>query len=400
MKKLILIIVVIMMFGFNVEVKAETLRSLKNKLDTALSDLTKAEKQTNLTTSEIAQTKQNIKNIRNTINNISKEMVNLTNEITKLEVDIEAKDEEIKRIMNYVQVSSGENAYLEYAFGAQDFTDFIYRASVAEQLSKYNDKLIQEFTQMIKDNKTKQEQLKVKQANMEKEQVKLGADLLKLNDRLNALSDETMSIEDEIKMQKEIIKVYEDRGCKLDEDIRSCGMATLPTTTQLYRPIVSGKMTSDFGERTYKLHGKWVSDFHSGVDLSQSGTVKVYSAGIGMVAGITHRSSCGGNRVYVQHKLKNGVTYTTSYVHLRSINVKQGQLVTRDTVIGIMGGASSEWWDRCSSGQHLHFSIAKGLYLTDYSNWNTYTSKQINPALLINFPNGLYIPFYDRITRY
>ena len=47
--------------------------------------------------------------------------------------------------MKFVQISNGETNYLEYIFGATDFTDFIYRVSVAEQLGEYNDRLIKEY---------------------------------------------------------------------------------------------------------------------------------------------------------------------------------------------------------------------------------------------------------------
>ena len=52
----------------------------------------------------------------------------------------------------------GESAYLEYTFGARDFTDFIYRTAVAEQLTKYNETLIDEFNKSIEESKQKQEE--------------------------------------------------------------------------------------------------------------------------------------------------------------------------------------------------------------------------------------------------
>jgi murein DD-endopeptidase MepM/ murein hydrolase activator NlpD len=400
--KLIVFILIVLLISYN-PVKAETLRTLKDKLDKTLIELKENETQTKLTEQDIKNTRASINTARTNITNMSNEMVKLTEEITSLEKDILSKEEEIKKIMSYVQVSTGENAYLEYAFGAEDFTDFIYRASIAEQMTKYNDELIKEFTGMISANNKRKEELKQKQTKLEEQQVLLSRNLARLSNKLDELSDETMSIEDEIKMQKEIIKVYEDRGCKLDEDIRTCGRATLPTTTQLYRPIMSGYVTSEFGNRCFMLNGKRRCDFHSGIDLSTNspGEVNVYAAGTGMVVGITYRSSCGGNRVYVQHKFRNGKTYTTSYVHLRTVNVKEGQVVTRDTVIGLMGGdPSREWWDKCSTGRHLHFSIASGLYLTDYTSWSTYQSKQMNPRLVINFPSGTRNWFYDRISKY
>ena len=126
-------------------------------------------------------------------------------------------------------------------------------------------------------------------------------------------------------------------------------------------------------------------------------TIACVAAGI--VAGIIWKSSCGGNRIYIHHKI-NGVTYTTSYVHLRSILVSVGDTVTKDTKIAIMGGDPSvETWDKCSTGRHLHFATAYGLYLTDYTSWNTYIAKSVNPRTLVNFPQRG-TRFTNRTTKY
>lgn len=44
-----------------------------------------------------------------------------------------------------MQISEGDNVYLEYIFEATSFTDFIYRSAIVEQLTKYNDELIDDM---------------------------------------------------------------------------------------------------------------------------------------------------------------------------------------------------------------------------------------------------------------
>ncbi len=384
-------------------VQAQTLRDLKNELDAKLEEYQNNQEEQQLTQDQIDSINANINSIRANITNINNEIVELSKEIEDLEVDIEEKDKQIKEIMNFVQISNGESAYLEYAFGAQDFTDFIYRVAVSEQLSKYNSDLIDEYNQMIEDNKQKQIDLDAKKENLSAQQVSLNAELDKLGEQMNSLLDTSISIEEEIKLQRELIQIYEDRGCDLDEDIKTCGRELLPTTTAFYRPLETGYITSEYGDRCYSLNGKWTCSFHSGLDFStsQKENTPVYAVGTGLVVGMTIRSSCGGNMVYVQHRLSNGQTYTSGYAHLRSINVSKGDVVTRDTVIGIMGGdPNREWWDKCSTGGHVHIIMANGLYLTDYSSWSTFMSKTFNPRIMINTPSGLYNWFYDRLSKY
>ena len=78
---------------------------------------------------------------------------------------------------------------------------------------------------------------------------------------------------------------------------------------------------------------------------------------------------------------------------MRARYVKVGDVVSKDTQIGIMGGTPSE--DTCSTGPHLHFMLARGLYLIDYTSFNSHA---IDPRSVINFPTGK--RFTDRYTKY
>ena len=195
-----------------------------------------------------------------------------------------------------------------------------------------------------------------------------------------------------------IIWIHEkEYGCKDTDDLDVCTKGQLPADTKFWRPIISGGFSSEYGYRTYRLNGKTVTDFHSGIDLT--GSTDVYSSAAGVVASIVKKSSCGGNKIYIHHKI-NGTTYTTSYVHLRSILVSVGDVVTKDTKIAIMGGDPRvETWDKCSTGRHLHFAISYGLYLSDYTSWNTYISKTVNPRTLVNFP-ARGTRYTNRTTKY
>ena len=102
---------------------------------------------------------------------------------------------------------------------------------------------------------------------------------------------------------------------------------------------------------------------------------------------------------WVHHKLSNGKTYTSVYMHLYQIKVSKGDTVTKDTVVGIMGGGSTTPWDYCSTGPHSHLGLATGLYGIDY-NSSSLKSHYINPTSMINFPKSLYTPFYDRYTAF
>ena len=55
-------------------------------------------------------------------------------------------------------------------------------------------------------------------------------------------------------------------------------------------------------------------------------------------------------------------------MRIKSSAPKVGDYVDQNTQIGVMGGNPSvTYWDKCTTGTHLHFSVARGLYLKDYS---------------------------------
>lgn len=371
-----------------VKANSKTLADLRKELANLEAQQSENEQKQKLTQDEINKITATVTANTDTINQLSNDVIKLQEDIVKAEKDIEEKEKEIKEIVNFLQVSNGESAYLEYAFGAKDFTDFIYRMAIAEQLSSYNEKLVDQYNQLIADNKKKKEETTKKQENLKAKQVELAAQKEKLGSELQATSDAKVSIVEEIKLQKGTIAQLENMKCREDETIDACENRTkvLPAGTAFYRPIVSGRVSSEFGSRCYWINGGYKCDLHGGIDLTQSGNVPIYAAAPGIVVGHTDRGSCGGNMVYILHNI-NGKKYTSLYAHLRQITVKDGQVVTLDTQVGVMGGNPAiETWDGCSTGQHLHFTLANGHYLKDYTRWSTFEANMFNPRVLLNVP--------------
>lgn len=390
----IITIMIFLLPTFVQPVHAKTLGDLKEELYQKQQELIENEQNQNLTTQQINNANAEIATVKASIEQTYVDIAALDKEIELLNQDIAEKDAQIKEILNFVQVSSGESAYLEYAFGAKDFTDFIYRMAVAEQLAEYNTQLIEESNQNIEASKEKQRQIENKRTELSNKQEQLQKKVKELGQELEALSDTSIDIVDEIDYQKEIIKLYEDKGCKEDEDIETCGRKTLPAGTAFYRPLVSGYVTSEWGPRN------WGNGWHEGIDFSNTQAVDVYSIATGMVAKIFYRNSCGGNMVVVHHNI-NGQTYTSVYAHLKTVSVNEGDTVTRNTIVGVMGGDPSTWsYDSCSTGRHLHLTVATGLYGVDYNFITMNYKYSINPRSVINIPSGLYNWFYNRLEEY
>lgn len=49
-------------------------------------------------------------------------------------------------------MSQGENVYLDYVFGSDSVTDMVYRLSIVEQITEYNNKMVKELEDLITTN--------------------------------------------------------------------------------------------------------------------------------------------------------------------------------------------------------------------------------------------------------
>ncbi len=374
--------------------KGKTLGQWKKELEEQQKALEENKNKRAQTEQEIRETEAEIARLEKLIDQIYIDMANLQTEIDLLNEDIAKKDQEMKDIINFVQVSNGESAYLEYAFGAKDFTDFIYRMAVSEQLTSYNDRLIEQYHEMIRQNQQKQQELTQKQSEMAVQGQKLQEKKKLLDQEIVNTDAVAVDIEDLIDYQKEVIAMYEAKGCQPHEDVETCGRKIVPPGTAFYRPTQAGYITSEWGPRD--LLGR---NWHEGIDIGVGVGTPVYSIGNGVVAAVV-RYKCGGNMVIVWHNIK-GQFYTSVYAHLSSVNVGSQQNVDRNTIVGYSGGTAGGY-DQCTTGPHLHVTVATGRFLEDYKDW-TYELNQkysINPRSVINFPAGLYNRWTDRLTAY
>jgi len=123
--------------------------------------------------------------------------------------------------------------------------------------------------------------------------------------------------------------------------------------TPSIRPVRNGFISSRFGMRTDPFTGKRV--FHSAVDISSWYWEEIVAPAAGIVTRADKSRSSG---LFVE--ISHGYGYTTLYAHLKKINVKPGQTVSRRDIIGYVGNTGR------STGPHLHYEVR-------------YQGKPINP---------------------
>ncbi|MEG1015772.1 MAG: peptidoglycan DD-metalloendopeptidase family protein [Bacilli bacterium] len=400
MKKHNIIISFFILFAFTFftmpSLNAETLRDYYNQLNTAKANKAKQEQNKQLTKEQYQRTVNEIGQIGLDIEDGRRKIAEAKLKIIQLDKDIDAKKSEINELLKFLQISEGGNVYLEYVFGATDFTDFIFRTAVVEQLSSHNDKVIKEMNKMIKQNIKLQEDLKKKEVELNNKNKQLDSKLASLGTQIALFDEEVLTIDDEIKIIQETINFYEGQKCKMDEDVLTC--VKMPVAFNFLRPIERGGLASPFGWRKHPITG--IVTMHNGVDLYATEGINIYAAAAGMVVHtIDWNNPIAGRQVYIKH-IVNGVHYTTIHKHMLQVNVKKGDVVRQNTVIGKVGGGSTRCiydktgsycisgYDKYTTGAHLHFELVKGWYLGgDYTAGSTYLSNLLNPADYISIPS-------------
>lgn len=399
LKYLLLVFFLVLSFSLNNKVEAKTLKDLKTELSAAEAKYSKNQNDKNQTQASISETKEKISSITSQKVQISRETESLNSDIKKLGDQILVMQQEIKNIIHYYQLSSTNSLYLEYVFNASDFTDFIYRLAVSEQLSEYRERTIKEYNNLMEQNRKKLNELSQKQTVLNGLEKELSTELSKLDENLSDIVEVSVDVQAEIKELKNSINTYETKyKCPLNQEISVCvnnynkrrkhssgsssggNFGSMPSAAGFYRPVKYGRINANYGYTDY------YGSFHDGMDIGVSHGTPVYAVAIGTVMKISRKSSCGGNMVYIGHYTSRG-TYTSGYFHLSRINVSEGQTVNQNTVIGYSGGVPSiETWDRCSTGAHLHLQMGTGIYMSDYFFYSNYAARKFNPRNLINFP--------------
>ena len=361
MKKIVqLFILILSFFILKNNVQAVTLRDLYNDLNNLEKNYNNAKEQSNLTSAEMNRVKASITNTEKEIKQAQADITKAEEEIVRSEEEIDKKKEETNQMLLYLQVmNSTGDSMLEYVFEAENYTDFIYRYAIVTQMTDYNQQLMNELETLVADLNTKKINLAKEQESLEKKKTDLQAKYLIVQNKYKEQQEDSQDIASQINEQKKLIKVYENLGCSMDQDVNTCNkVAAVDGWTY---PLKRFWQSSNYG---------WDENrYHYAVDLAVSEGNKVYAVANGEVisSGVYWSSynpgkSCGGYVIQIRHNYK-GSYYVSLYMHLLDGYVSVGDKVSGGQVIGTSGGgskANSKWKDTCSGGAHLHFAMANG----------------------------------------
>lgn len=383
---------------------AQTLGELKKSYQDKLDEKARNEAMSSEAKAEIARKEAALKQAEADIHDARAEMEQAQRDIDASNQRIDELKVNASEVLLYLQQMKGTNAYIEYVTGATTMTDMIMRIAAVEQLSNQIHGTIGDLETEIKRNEDLKKELDEKAKKLEAQTVEYKKVIEENYDKVDEYDSYALDINAQITSLKNLLDTYEDKCAKWAPEKGDNAILNVDCIEPKYddsgdlipigndgwlKPLYSGVITSEIGSR-------WGS-YHNALDIggNAEGT-PVYAAAAGVVSGMVHRYSCGGNMLYIDVNV-NGEAYTTYYYHLLSFNVNLGDVVTQDTIIGYVGGYSTGknhgGYDSCTTGAHLHFGVAKGYY-------NGYSISKDNVITPPGFPNTYGWRFYSRYDMY
>jgi len=382
-------------FPTSVLAEEVTFGKIQDEYARAKRELEENQQSINNKENQIDENNATIKSLKNQMEQMSNEAVELQQQIADANTEIEDKKEQTKSLIAYLQMSQGENIYLEYVFGGDTITDLVYRLSIVEQITEYNENMIKDLEELITKNENRKVELANKQEQYQKKTEELNNEIGKLNSSLSKLGELSPSLEQEVETKRKQVEYYRSEGCKNRSDVIGRDCAVTSTNAVFSKPIKTGYITSFVGYR-------WGS-LHRGLDMGSSlgRNTALYSIGNGVIKSIW-RDPNGAKNINVEYRTTGGQYYTAIYAHLSKYasGIYEGMKVDSNTILGYMGDTGLAY------GVHLHLEVWPCRLYADsncetWSKYVKFTKKKFDSGFkgaesVINFPKKTYQTWYNK----
>jgi murein DD-endopeptidase MepM/ murein hydrolase activator NlpD len=254
----------------------------------------------------------------------------------------------------------GAISYIAVIFDASSFSDLLARLDFVDAIMRADEDTYRKLQtarletvaakEALEESKLDQEEererMTLKEAELEDQLVQAEAVIAELENSIETSTAHYQEISAEReKLQTSINEKVEELRRQEEARARTGGSSVVGTGQLIWPSAASNYVTSRFGTRYHPIYRYYRS--HDGVDIGAKYGTSIYAADSGTVVTSAYSSSYG-NYVVLSHG--NGMT--TLYAHMSSRKVKEGDTVSRGSVIGLVGSTGA------STGPHLHFEVS------------------------------------------
>ncbi len=302
----------------------------------------------------------------------------IANEQAQVNAQIRQTEEDIRKAQAYLEQRQkvlnlrvrsiykfGQLNYLEVIMGAKSFSDFANRLELLKRVIQSDYSLILE----IQDQKAK---IEAKKAELEQDKARLDAlaeEAKKTQKEIEIKKAEQQKILDNARSNKaaaaqmeqdyiarsnEVRELIQERLRQAEAARQAAQAAQAAGDTSVDYSYTegtgamswpcNGPITSPYGYRTHPIFGTTI--FHAGVDIGVDYGTPIHAADSGTVI-YSGWISGYGNAVIIDH----GGGIETLYGHNQSLNVSEGQSVSKGDVVAYAGSTGN------STGPHCHFEV-------------------------------------------
>ncbi len=135
------------------------------------------------------------------------------------------------------------------------------------------------------------------------------------------------------------------------------------------KPVEYDRVTSSYGNRVHPF--KKTRYLHRGIDVDSNIGTPVVATANGVVTSLQNTPGGFGRLIKISH----GMGFITYYGHLKTMEVKVNQIVSKGELIGYSGNSGR------STGPHLHYGIRFGERSLDPANFILWTLNNFDQQL-------------------
>ena len=290
------------------------------------------------------------------VSQLDEEINDLQSQISNREGSIEKNTELLKERIRAIYMA-GETSTLDIILGAEDFSDFLDKASLLQTVTSHDVTLIETIQQQLSEIQEEKDEIEAKRTEAADKKTELDGQ----QEELTRLLEENQVILEELYgVQQEAQDKVDENDAELQAIEAQISAYYTPQQpaggqSQGQTPNYSGGAFVWPAPGFYLLTSEWNEDRgsynHGAIDIAGGGIygTPVVAAADGTVVFSSAGGWGGGYGTYLM--IDHGGGVSTLYAHMSGFAVSQGATVSAGQVIGYVGSTGD------SSGPHLHFEV-------------------------------------------